>query len=67
MVPRNFVKFPFSKIVAAGGIVNNDKNEILFIFGNENASSKVGLKKNISLKLREFKETGARDLIIENP
>ena len=64
--------FPFSKIVAAGGIVNNDKNEILFIFRDEKwdlPKGKAEKNENITqTAIREVKEeTGVKDLIIVKP
>ena len=71
--PENFLSnFPFSKIVAAGGIVINDKNEILFIFRNDKwdlPKGKAEKNENITqTAIREVKEeTGIKDLIIVKP
>ena len=71
--PEKFLSnFPFSKIVAAGGIVNNDKNEILFIFRDEKwdlPKGKAEKNENITqTAIREVREeTGVRDLIIIKP
>jgi hypothetical protein len=71
--PEKFLSnFPFSKIVAAGGIVINDKNEILFIFRDEKwdlPKGKTEKNENITqTAIREVKEeTGIKDLIIVKP
>ena len=64
--------FPFPKIVAAGGRVINDKNEILFIFRNKKwdlPKGKVEKNENISqTAIREVKEeTGIKNLMIVKP
>ena len=71
--PEKFLlNFPFSKIVAAGGIVINDKNEILFIFRDEKwdlPKGKAEKNENITqTAMREVKEeTGVKNLIIVKP
>ena len=71
--PEKFLSnFPFAKIVAAGGIVINDKNEILFIFRNQKWDLPKGkVEKNESITqtaIREVKEeTGIKDLMILKP
>ena len=68
--PEKFLSnFPFPKIVAAGGIVINDKKEILFIFRDNKwdlPKGKAEKNENISeTAIREVKEeTGIKDLII---
>ena len=71
--PEKFLlNFPFSKIVAAGGIVINDKNEILFIYRDKKwdlPKGKTEKNENITqTAMREVKEeTGVKDLIIVKP
>tara|TARA_B100001093_G_scaffold503068_1_gene556920 strand:+ start:755 stop:1333 length:579 start_codon:yes stop_codon:yes gene_type:complete len=71
--PEKFLSnFPFPKIVAAGGIVINDKNEILFIFRDNKwdlPKGKAEKNENISqTAIREVEEeTGIKDLIIVKP
>ena len=71
--PDKFLSnFPFPKIVAAGGRVTNDKNEILFIFREKKwdlPKGKVEKNENISqTAIREVKEeTGIKDLMIVKP
>ena len=71
--PDKFLSnFPFPKIVAAGGRVTNDKNEILFIFRDKKwdlPKGKVEKNENISqTAIREVKEeTGIKDLMIVKP
>ena len=71
--PEKFLSnFPFPKIVAAGGIVINDKNEILFIFRDEKwdlPKGKAEKNENITqTAVREVEEeTGVKDLIITKP
>ena len=71
--PDKFLSnFPFPKIVAAGGIVINDKNEILFIYRDEKWDLPKGkAKKNENITqtaVREVEEeTGVKDLIITKP
>ena len=71
--PEKFLSnFPFPKIVAAGGIVINDKNETLFIFRDEKwdlPKGKAEKNENITqTAIREVKEeTGIKDLIIVKP
>ena len=71
--PDKFLSnFPFPKIVAAGGRVINDKNEILFIFRNKKwdlPKGKVEKNENISqTAIREVKEeTGIKNLMIVKP
>ena len=71
--PEKFLlNFPFSKIVAAGGIVINDKNEILFIYRDKKwdlPKGKAEKNENITqTAMREVKEeTGVKDLIIVKP
>ena len=71
--PEKFLSnFPFSKIVAAGGVVINDKNEILFIFRDQKwdlPKGKAEKNENITqTAIREVKEeTGVKDLIIAKP
>ena len=71
--PEKFLlNFPFSKIVAAGGVVINDKNEILFIFRDEKwdlPKGKAEKNENITqTAMREVKEeTGVKNLIIVKP
>ena len=71
--PEKFLSnFPFPKIVAAGGIVINDENEILFIFRDEKwdlPKGKAEKNENITqTAIREVKEeTGIKDLIIVKP
>lgn len=71
--PEKFLSnFPFPKIVAAGGIVINDKNEILFIYRDEKwdlPKGKAEKNENITqTAVREVEEeTGVKDLIITKP
>ena len=71
--PDKFLSnLPFPKIVAAGGRVINNKNEILFIFRNNKwdlPKGKVEKNENISqTAIREVKEeTGIKDLMIVKP
>ncbi len=71
--PEKFLSnFPFPKIVAAGGIVINDKNEILFIFRDKKwdlPKGKAEKNENITqTAVREVEEeTGVKDLIITKP
>ena len=71
--PDKFLSnFPFPKIVAAGGRVTNDKNEILFIFRDKKwdlPKGKVEKNENISqTAIREVKEeTGIKNLMIVKP
>ena len=71
--PEKFLSnSPFPKIVAAGGIVINDKNEILFIFRNQKwdlPKGKAEKNENITqTAMREVREeTGIKDLIIVKP
>ena len=71
--PEKFLSnFPFPKIVAAGGIVINDKKEILFIFRDNKwdlPKGKAEKNENISqTAIREVEEeTGIKDLIIVKP
>ena len=71
--PDKFLSnFPFPKIVAAGGRVINDKNEILFIFRDKKwdlPKGKVEKNENITeTAIREVKEeTGIKDLMIVKP
>ena len=71
--PEKFLSnFPFPKIVAAGGIVINDKNETLFIFRDEKwdlPKGKAEKNENITqTAIREVEEeTGIKDLIIVKP
>ena len=71
--PAKFLSnFPFPKIVAAGGIVINDKKEILFIFRDNKwdlPKGKAEKNENISqTAIREVEEeTGIKDLIIVKP
>ncbi len=71
--PEKFLSnFPFPKIVAAGGIVINDRKEILFIFRDKKwdlPKGKAEKNENISqTAIREVtEETGIKDLIIVKP
>lgn len=71
--PEKFLSnFPFQKIVAAGGIVINDRKEILFIFRDKKwdlPKGKAEKNENITqTAVREvMEETGVKDLIIVRP
>ena len=71
--PEKFLSnLPFPKIVAAGGIVINNRKEILFIFRNKKWDLPKGkAEKNETISqtaLREVKEeTGISDLTIVKP
>ena len=71
--PDKFLSnFPFPKIVAAGGKVINDKNEMLFIFRDKKwdlPKGKVEKNENITqTAIREVKEeTGIKNLMIVKP